>query len=99
MEAKLYVILGSHACRTGILMMEHKRIDYELVELPTGLHPFLLRLRGFTGNPAPFRRVDDRAPRMLRRADRMGDGAGAARRWSAGEDQSRDRPLPRPAPA
>jgi glutathione S-transferase len=72
MEAKLYVILGSHACRTGILMMEHKRIDYELVELPTGLHPFLLRLRGFTGNPAPFRRVDDRAPRMLRRADRMG---------------------------
>jgi glutathione S-transferase len=72
MEAKLYVILGSHACRTGMLMLEHKRIEYELVELPTGLHPFVLRLHGFAGNPAPFRRVDDGRHRMLRRADRMG---------------------------
>ena len=72
MEAKLYVILGSHACRTGMLMLEHKGIEYELVELPTGLHPFALRLRGFAGNPAPFRRLDDRRPRMLGTADRMG---------------------------
>ena len=46
---KLYVILGSHACRTGMLMLEHKGIEYERVELPTGLHPFLLPLRGFRG--------------------------------------------------
>ena len=72
MEAKLYVILGSHACRTGMLMLEHKHIEYEQVELPTGLHPFVLRLRGFAGNPAPFRRLDDRPHRMLRSADRMG---------------------------
>jgi hypothetical protein len=49
MEAKLYVILGSHACRTGMLMLAHKSIDYERVELPTGLHPFALRLLGFAG--------------------------------------------------
>jgi glutathione S-transferase len=73
MEAKLYVILGSHACRTGMLMMEHKGIDYERVELPTGLHPFALRLRGFSGNPAAFREIDDDRPhRMVKRADRMG---------------------------
>jgi glutathione S-transferase len=72
MEAKLYVILGSHACRTGILMMEHKGIEYERVELPTGLHPLVLRLRGFAGNAAPFRRLGDGSHRMLGRADRMG---------------------------
>ena len=72
MQAKLYVILGSHACRTGILMLDHKRIDHELVELPTGLHPLLLRLHGFAGNPAPFRRLDDQPHRMLGTLDRMG---------------------------
>jgi glutathione S-transferase len=72
MEAKLYVILGSHACRTAMLMMEHKGIPYERKELPTGLHPFLLRLRGFSGNPAPFRRFGDRVHRMLGMADRFG---------------------------
>jgi glutathione S-transferase len=72
MDAKLYVILGSHACRTGMLLMQHKGIDYERVELPPGLHPFLLRLRGFAGNPAPFRELGDRPTRMLAMADRMG---------------------------
>jgi glutathione S-transferase len=71
-QAKLYVILGSHACRTGILMLEHKGVEYERVELPTGLHPFLLRVHGFAGNPAPFRRFDDKSHPMLVTADRMG---------------------------
>jgi glutathione S-transferase len=72
-KAKLYVILGSHACRTGILMMEHKGIPYERVELPTGLHPFLVRLHGFAGNRAPFREIDDDRPhRMLGTIDRFG---------------------------
>jgi glutathione S-transferase len=72
MEAKLYVILGSHACRTGMLLLEHKDIPYERVELPTGLHPLALRVRGFAANPAPFRRFDDRRRRMLGSIDRMG---------------------------
>jgi hypothetical protein len=72
MEAKLYVILGSHACRTGMLMLEHKGIEYERVELPTALHPFVLRLRGVAGNPKPFRKLDDRRHHMLETADRMG---------------------------
>jgi glutathione S-transferase len=72
MEAKLYVILGSHACRTGMLLLEHKGIEYERVELQTGLHPFLLRLHGFPGNPAPFRQFDERRRPMLTTLDRMG---------------------------
>jgi glutathione S-transferase len=71
-QPKLYVILGSHACRAAMLMLDHKRIEYEPVELPTGLHPFALRLHGFAGNPAPFREVDDKSHRMLSIADRFG---------------------------
>jgi glutathione S-transferase len=72
-EAKLYVLLGSHACRTGMLLLEHKGIEYERVELTTGLHPFLLRLRGFGGDRAVFRRLGDgHSNLMLGTADRMG---------------------------
>jgi len=73
MKPKLYVILGSHACRTGMLLLEHKGIDYERVELPTGLHPFGLRFRGFSRKKAPARNVGGRRrPQMLATADRMG---------------------------
>ena len=71
-ETKLYVILGSHACRAAMLMLDHKGIAYETVELPTGLHPFALRLHGFGRNRAPFREVDGKHPGMLRMADRSG---------------------------
>jgi glutathione S-transferase len=50
--AKLYVIPGSHAARTGILLMEHKGIDYELKELPAAAQR-TLRLRGFPGGTVP----------------------------------------------
>jgi glutathione S-transferase len=71
-EPKLYVILGSHACRTGILMLAHKRIAHRRVVLPSGLHPVCLRMLGFEGNEAPFRLIDGRPPRSLASADRMG---------------------------
>jgi len=69
---KLYGILGSHACRTGALLLEHKGIAYRRVDLVTGLHPIGVRLRGFPGSPAPIRRLGDRAHRALAIADRMG---------------------------
>ena len=53
-------------------MLEHKRIDYRRVELPTGLHPVCLRALGFTGHPAPFRVIDGRLPRSLAAVDRLG---------------------------
>jgi glutathione S-transferase len=72
MEAKLYVILGTHPSRTGMLLLEHKGIPYKAVRLPTALQGPSLRLLGVSGNPAPFRMVDGRSPRALSRADRMG---------------------------
>ena len=49
-QPRLYVILGSHACRAGMLMLDHKGIPYRTVTLPTGLHPLVVRLRGFPGH-------------------------------------------------
>jgi len=73
-ETKLYVILGSHACRTGMLLLEHKGIDYRPVVLPTGVHPFALRAAGFAGNRERVRSLDagGSRPPMLATADRMG---------------------------
>jgi glutathione S-transferase len=71
-QTKLYVILGSHACRTGMLLLEHKRIPYRLVTLPTGLHPVALRLLGVSGNESGFRKAGSRRTHFLRIADRLG---------------------------
>jgi glutathione S-transferase len=49
---KLYVILGSHACRTGMLMLAHKGIDYTPVTIPTGAQRLLPAL-GFPGGTVP----------------------------------------------
>jgi glutathione S-transferase len=43
----LYVIPGSHACRSAMLMLEHKQLPYRRVDIPTLLHPVAVRLRGF----------------------------------------------------
>jgi glutathione S-transferase len=56
--AKLYVILGSHPCRTGMLLLEHKGIPYRTVTLPTGGQR-LMRLAGFPGGTVPAIEFDD----------------------------------------
>jgi glutathione S-transferase len=43
----LYVIPGSHACRSAMLMLEHKRVHYRRVDIVTLLHPLVVRLLGF----------------------------------------------------
>jgi glutathione S-transferase len=68
----LYVIPGSHACRTGMLMLEHKGIDYRCVELHTGTHPLSVRMRGFAGHRSPIRSVDGSTHRALAMLDRAG---------------------------
>jgi glutathione S-transferase len=59
MTATLYAIPGSHAVRTGELMLEHKGIDYRRVNYPPGLHRVLVRLRGFPGDRVPAVIFDD----------------------------------------
>jgi glutathione S-transferase len=68
----LYVICGSHACRTGMLMLAHKGIAYRLVVLRTGPHPLSVRMRGFAGHREPIRKVEGRTPASLAMLDRGG---------------------------
>jgi glutathione S-transferase len=71
-QATLYVIPGSHACRTGMLALEHKEIPFRTVELPTGMHPLAVRLLGFPGHRTPIRSVDGRTHTALASLDRLG---------------------------
>jgi len=57
--AKLYVILGSHACRTGMLLLEHKGIPYRTVTIPTGGQRSL-PLAGFPQGTVPALVMDGR---------------------------------------
>src|SRR5436190_1253216 len=68
----LFVIPGSHACRTGMMLLDHKRVRYQCVELLIGAHPLSVRLRGFPGSRSPIRSVDGRTHRALALMDRAG---------------------------
>jgi glutathione S-transferase len=64
----VYVIPGSHACRSALLMLEHKQVPYRRVELVTVTHPLVVRAHGFDaggqrrgdgkGRPLPLRLAD-----------------------------------------
>ncbi|HEX8064998.1 MAG TPA: glutathione S-transferase N-terminal domain-containing protein [Thermoleophilaceae bacterium] len=58
--ATVYVILGSHACRAGTLMLEHKGIPYRTVTLPVPSQPLVLPLLGFRGRTVPAMAIDGR---------------------------------------
>jgi glutathione S-transferase len=73
----LYVIPGSHACRSAMLMLEHKQVPYRRVELVSLLHPILARLHGFDAG-GQKRSVGGRRPVALRIADRLGTVPGLA---------------------
>jgi glutathione S-transferase len=73
----LYVIPGSHACRSAMLMLDHKRVRYRRVELVTLLHPLLARAHGFSAG-GQTRRIGRRRPFALRIADSLGTVPGLA---------------------
>jgi glutathione S-transferase len=68
---KLYVIPGSHACRSAILMLEHKQLPYRRVDIPTLLHPVASRLFGFPAH-LETRTVGAKRPLAVRFGDRVG---------------------------
>jgi glutathione S-transferase len=57
--ATLYGIPGSHAVRTGELMLEYKGIEYRRVNFPAGPHRVLVRLKGFPGDRVPAVEFED----------------------------------------
>jgi glutathione S-transferase len=68
---KLYVIPGSHACRSAMLMLEHKRVPYKRVDVLTLTHPVQARLRGFDAG-GQTRRAGSRRTFGIRLGDLLG---------------------------
>jgi glutathione S-transferase len=68
---RLYVIPGSHACRSAILMLEHKQVPYRRIDVVTLLHPLAVRLHGFRAS-GETRVAGARRPLSLRLGDRLG---------------------------
>jgi glutathione S-transferase len=59
-EATLYSLKVSHPSRAAKAMLERKGIPFSAVELVPGMHPQLVRLRGFDGPTVPALRLDGR---------------------------------------
>jgi glutathione S-transferase len=68
---KLYVIPGSHACRSAMLMLEHKQVPYRRVDIVTLMHPVVVRLHGFDAG-GQTRTAGGRRTFGLRFGDRLG---------------------------
>ena len=60
MEITLYGIPPSPPSHSVRLMLERKGIDYKSVTLLPGLHPALLRTRGFRGGTVPAIKINGR---------------------------------------
>ena len=60
MAATLYSLSLSHPGRAAHLMLEHKGIEHRVVDLLPGMHPLLVRARGFRGNTVPALAIDGR---------------------------------------
>ena len=67
----LYVIPGSHPCRSAILMLKHKRIPFRRVDVITLTHPLAVRLYGFRSG-RETRTAGARRPLPLRMGDLLG---------------------------
>jgi glutathione S-transferase len=74
---KLYVIPGSHACRSAMLMLEHKGVSYKRVEFITITHPTMARLHGFNAG-GERRNAGGKRPLGLRMGDWLGTVPGLA---------------------
>jgi glutathione S-transferase len=57
-EVKLYSIAVSHPARAAGLMLRHKGIEFELVDIPPGSQRLLLRLYGFRDPTVPALKLD-----------------------------------------
>ena len=74
---KLYVIPGSHACRSAILMLEHKRVPFRRVDVVTLTHPVMARLHGLDAG-GQTRRAGTRRTLGIRIGDMLGTVPGLA---------------------
>jgi glutathione S-transferase len=71
------VILGSHACRSAMLMLDHKAVQYDRVDVVTLLHPLAVRLHGFTAG-GETRTAGRKRTASIRLGDLLGTVPGLA---------------------
>jgi glutathione S-transferase len=69
----LYTIPGSHACRSAMLMLEHKGIPWKVREMQPGVQTATMRVRGFPGRTVPAIRVNGTRVQTNRRIARFLD--------------------------
>src|SRR5918997_6453728 len=50
----------SHPSRAARAMLSHKGIEHDLVSIPAGMQPVVLRVAGFRGRTVPALKVDGR---------------------------------------
>lgn len=67
----LYVIPGSHACRSAMLMLRHKGLPYRRVDVVTLTHPVVTSLLGFNAG-GQTRAAGGKRTFGLRLGDRLG---------------------------
>jgi glutathione S-transferase len=60
MEATLYSIAISHPARTARLMLDHKGIAANVVDIPPGAQQVVMRSLGFGGGTVPGLKIDGR---------------------------------------
>jgi glutathione S-transferase len=68
---KLYVIPGSHPCRSAMLMLEQKQVPYKRVDVVTLTHPVVARLKGFDAG-GQTRITGSRRTLAIRIGDQLG---------------------------
>jgi glutathione S-transferase len=69
----LYTIPGSHACRSAMLMLEHKGIPWKVREMPPGVQTTTMRARGFPGKTVPALKLNGTRVQTNRRIARFLD--------------------------
>ena len=57
-DARLYSLSLSHPSQASRLALDRKGVDYELVDLLPGLHPLVIRARGFSRPTVPALLID-----------------------------------------
>jgi glutathione S-transferase len=70
---KVYGTPPSHPSHAARLMVEHKGIDHKMIWLLPGMHPALIRSRGFRGGTVPALKLDGKRVQHSREISRALD--------------------------
>src|SRR5688500_5644501 len=73
MKVRVFAIPGSHPVKAGLLMLDHKGIEWSRVDLPPAVSRALMRAMGFPGTRVPALKLDGRRVQGTRALSRALD--------------------------